>query len=53
MNLNGQTVMTESMEVNNGSVKGVFSMENLSAGMYIVNMTSSNGVIATKKVMIH
>lgn len=53
VNINGQTVATEAMDIHTGSIEGTMNVEHLAAGIYIVNIQSSNGIIATQKVMMN
>lgn len=53
VNINGQTVATEAMDINAGIIEGALNVEHLASGIYIVNIQSTNGIIATQKVMIN
>ena len=51
INLNGQVIMTEDLEINAGVVVGQINVGNLARGIYIVKFASPKGEIITEKVM--
>ncbi len=53
VNINGQVVLTENMDINTGIIEGDIDVTSLATGIYIVKFASPKGVISTQKVMIN
>jgi len=52
LNLSGQTVLTQELDESNGKIEDVISLNELSSGIYLFNISSNEGMNLTQKVMI-
>ena len=53
VNINGQTVVSEALDIHAGVIECALNVEHLASGIYIVNIQSASGIIAPQKVMIN